>query len=99
MVFICGAANRSGIGKLFLLLLLMMMMMMLLLLLMMMMFVFVVVFVVVVGGGDLGVGIWGTVSHRNLWLLRVCISEVTSRLTTLCTTLHTVSSIPSLYAS
>ncbi len=36
------------------------------------------------------------VSHRKLRLLRVCISEVTSRLTTLCTMLHTVSSTLSL---
>ncbi len=30
--------------------------------------------------------------HRKLWLSRVCISELTSRLTILYTTLHTVSS-------
>ncbi len=30
------------------------------------------------------------VLHRKLWLLRVCISEITSRLTILCTTLHKV---------
>ena len=36
-------------------------------------------------------------SHEELWLSRVCISEVTSRLTTLCTMLHTVFSAPSLF--
>ncbi len=33
------------------------------------------------------------VSHRKLWLLRVCISEITSRLTIICTMLHNVSSL------
>ena len=33
------------------------------------------------------------VSHRKLWLLRVCISEITSRLTIFCTMLHNVSSL------
>ncbi len=35
-------------------------------------------------------------SHNKLWLLCVCISEITSRLTALCSMLHTVSSTLSL---
>ncbi len=39
----------------------------------------------------------GLMSHEKLWLLRVCILRVTSQQTTLCTMLHTVSYVPSLY--
>ncbi len=30
------------------------------------------------------------VSHKTLWLMRMCITKITSRLTILCTTLHKV---------